>query len=136
MQVTIKGTSPTDTLDEGEVRTVELTPYVRNLIRNGLAVQVPRELPKFNQGGLINDPAAAATAIVRDLGAPSPVKKTPAKKTAAKKTPEPDAKVLEAAADARDAAHALAAARTDAAGELSAAARTFIDETRTLGDEE
>lgn len=67
MQVTIKGTSPTDTLDEGEVRTVELTPYVRNLIRNGLAVQVPRAVP---------DPAEVK---------PAPAKKVPAKKTVAKK---------------------------------------------------
>lgn len=71
MQVTIKGTSPTDTLDEGEVRTVELTSYVRNLIRNGLAVQVPRVIP---------DPAEAK---------PVPAKKAPAKKTAAKKAAKP-----------------------------------------------
>lgn len=71
MQVTIKGTSPTDTLDEGEVRTVELTPYVRNLIRNGLAVQVPRVIP---------DPAEVK---------PVPAKKAPAKKAAAKKAGKP-----------------------------------------------
>lgn len=45
MQITIKGTAHTDTLELGEVRTVELTPFIRGLIRNGLAEQVPRELP-------------------------------------------------------------------------------------------
>lgn len=68
MLVTIKATQDTTHFAAGEVRTVELTPFVRGLIRNGLAVQLPRTDP---------DPAPA---------------KPPAKKTArrvAKKASEP-----------------------------------------------
>lgn len=96
MQVTIKGTSPTDTLDEGEVRTVELTPYVRNLIRNGLAVQIPRPIaPKFADGGIIERPEQALNQALSQMSsnareyAHAPAKKTPTKRAAAKKAAKP-----------------------------------------------
>lgn len=82
MLVTIKATQDTTHFAAGEVRTVELTPFVRGLIRNGLAVQLPRTDP---------DPAPA---------------KPPAKKTArrvAKKTAdEPDPVLAELAPNARE----------------------------------
>lgn len=72
MQVTIKGIQTTTHLAKGEVATVELTPFVKGLIRNGLAVQVPNERP-----------------------APAPVKKTSAKRVAKKAADEPE-RVLDA----------------------------------------
>lgn len=80
MLVTIRGTQATDVLGEGEERTVELTPYIRTMVRNGLVVQVPREQPtppRYAEGGLITGPKKA------------PAKKAPAKKAAAKKAAKP-----------------------------------------------
>ncbi|MFD3426136.1 hypothetical protein [Nocardia fluminea] len=63
MQITIKGTANTDTLELGEVRTVELTPFIKGLIRNGLAEQVPRPIApkKYAEGGIIVRSTAVVT---------------------------------------------------------------------------
>lgn len=71
MQVTIKGIQNTTHLAQGEVATVELTPFVRGLIRNGLAVQVPNERPA-------------------PVPATAPVKKAAAKRVTKKATDEPE----------------------------------------------
>lgn len=94
MQITIKGTANTDTIELGEVRTVELTPFIRGLIRNGLAEQIPRPTtPKFAEGGLIERPAlnqalAKLSPNAREF-AHAPAKKAPARKAAAKKAAKP-----------------------------------------------
>lgn len=84
MLVTIKATQDTTHFAAGEVRTVELTPFVRGLIRNGLAVQLPR-----------TDPAPAKP----------PAKKT-ARRVAKKTTDEPESVLAELAPNAREFASA------------------------------
>lgn len=82
MLVTIKATQSTTHFPVGEVRTVELTPFVRGLLRNGLAVQIPRTDP---------DPVPAKAAP----------KKT-ARRVVKKTTDEPDPVLAELAPNARE----------------------------------
>jgi hypothetical protein len=71
MQITIEGVVTSDALGEGEQRTVELTPYIRGLLRNRLVRQVPFDPPPVEEV-----PAVAEEAPVVVEEAPPVVEET------------------------------------------------------------
>ncbi|WP_280413475.1 hypothetical protein [Nocardia asiatica] len=55
MQITIEGVVTSDALEEGEQRTVELTPYIRGLLRNRLVRQVPFDPPPVEEAPAVTE---------------------------------------------------------------------------------